>query len=173
LECLGSSLQDFFSEEEDEPVVFKGNDYFVKEMPEEGYAIHWVVPNSIQAGRWNPSSLRSSPAARLWEDDSPSGRRIRHGTHSGSMYSCFSGKSGCVMKKGDCFYFKPDRNHGIKEHRQVCGQRCCGYHRRRASRPGLHTVDWGIVMAKEKYIIELRNLSKSYDGMSRSLTPSI
>ena len=27
LECLGSSLQDFFSEEEDDPVVFKGNDF--------------------------------------------------------------------------------------------------------------------------------------------------
>ena len=33
LECLGSNLQDFFSDEEDGLVVFKGNDYFRKKCP--------------------------------------------------------------------------------------------------------------------------------------------
>ena len=44
LQVLGSSLSDFFSEDEEEPVVFHKEDYFEKES--EGSVITWLVPTS-------------------------------------------------------------------------------------------------------------------------------
>ena len=55
LQVLGSSLSDFFSEDEEEPVVFHKEDYFVKEG--EDSVITWLVPTS-QKNEMEPIMLR-------------------------------------------------------------------------------------------------------------------
>lgn len=111
LECLGSSLQDFFSEEEDEPVVFKGNDFFVKEMPEEGYSIHWVVPNSNRRAM-EPIIVEIEPGCSVWEDTPHQGEEFGM-VLNGSLY-LYLGKERFRLKKGDCFMFKPNKTHVMK-----------------------------------------------------------
>ena len=46
LEALGTDLSAFFSEAKPEKVVFTPDDMFVKEEPEQGYSIEWLVPNA-------------------------------------------------------------------------------------------------------------------------------
>ncbi|HOK43497.1 MAG TPA: XRE family transcriptional regulator [Thermoclostridium caenicola] len=111
LECLGSSLQDFFSEDEDVQVVFKGNDFFVKEMPEEGYDINWIVPNA-KTRAMEPIIVDLQPGCSTWEDTPHQGEEFGM-VLSGSVQLQL-GKERMKMKKGDCFYFKPDKNHCIK-----------------------------------------------------------
>jgi len=111
LECLGSSLQEFFSDEQDEQVVFRGNDFFVKEMPEEGYSIHWIVPNSNRRAM-EPIIVEIQPGCSAWEDEPHQGEEFGM-VLSGSVQLQL-GKERMRLKKGDCFYFRPDRNHTIK-----------------------------------------------------------
>ena len=44
VEALGSSLAEFFKEEEQEQLVFHKKDFFVDER--ETYTINWIVPNT-------------------------------------------------------------------------------------------------------------------------------
>ena len=44
LETLGTSLNLFFSETEDEKIIFRNDDVFVKE--DENYTINWIIPNA-------------------------------------------------------------------------------------------------------------------------------
>ena len=44
LSALGSNLKNFFSDEEDNEIVFKKEDYFVKDVDK--YIMTWLVPNS-------------------------------------------------------------------------------------------------------------------------------
>lgn len=47
LECLGSSLSQFFSEDKDEKIVFTPQDMFVKEDAEELHGeITWLIPDA-------------------------------------------------------------------------------------------------------------------------------
>lgn len=52
LQCLGTDLQEFFSDSSDRQVVFKKEDHFLKTEEELGYQISWIVPNA-QKMRWN------------------------------------------------------------------------------------------------------------------------
>ncbi len=46
LQCLGSSLQEFFTDDTPEQIVFREEDYFLKDDPELGHQIEWLVPNA-------------------------------------------------------------------------------------------------------------------------------
>ncbi len=67
LECLGSSLSEFFSERQDEKIVFSREDLFVKE-DEEGLKgeIIWLVPNA-QKNRLEPIMVNLGPLGRTQE----------------------------------------------------------------------------------------------------------
>ena len=46
LECLGTNLKEFFSEENNEKICFSSDDYFVTNNEELKNNVHWIVPNS-------------------------------------------------------------------------------------------------------------------------------
>lgn len=46
LECLGVTLQQFFTDSSKEKIVFAPQDMFEKEDPEEGRKITWLVPDA-------------------------------------------------------------------------------------------------------------------------------
>lgn len=59
LECLGSSLKEFFSDDSAEKVVYAPQDMFEKE--EDDKKITWLVP-TLSATVWSPSCWSCSPA---------------------------------------------------------------------------------------------------------------
>ena len=67
LECLGSSLSDFFAKTSDEKIVFSPDDHFVKE-DEEGLKgeITWLVPNA-QKNKLEPILVKLGPGGSTQE----------------------------------------------------------------------------------------------------------
>ncbi|MCX7773829.1 MAG: XRE family transcriptional regulator [Clostridia bacterium] len=110
--CLGTNLQEFFSEEvADEQVVFTEANYFVKEFDEQGYAINWIVPNSKKR-QMEPVIVEIKPNCSSEEDTPHQGEEFGM-VLSGSVYLQL-GKERFRLKKGDCFHFKPNKNHNIR-----------------------------------------------------------
>jgi transcriptional regulator with XRE-family HTH domain len=68
LECLGTNLKDFFDERDNEKVVFKEDDMFVKDDPENGQKIVWLIPNA-QKNTLEPIMLTIQPGFSTYEDD--------------------------------------------------------------------------------------------------------
>ena len=67
LECLGSSLQDFFSETADEKTVYSQGDMFVKEDAETlRGSITWLVP-SAQKNEMEPILVELGPQGQTQE----------------------------------------------------------------------------------------------------------
>lgn len=58
LEALGSSLSEFFREEEEKQIVFPVQDFFVDEQDD--YQIEWIVPNA-QKNQMEPIILTLHP----------------------------------------------------------------------------------------------------------------
>lgn len=116
IECLDCSLQDFFTEEEDVQVVFSENNFFVKEMPDEGYAINWIVPNAKKR-LMEPIIVDIKPNSATYEDTPHQGEEFGM-VLNGSVYLLL-GKERLRLKKGDCFYFKPNRNHFMRNSSKV------------------------------------------------------
>lgn len=111
LECLGANLQSFFSEEVDEQVVFHESDFFVKESEDKGYAINWIVPNARKR-QMEPIIVDINPECAT-DDDLPHQGEEFGMVLAGSIYLNL-GKERFRLKKGDCFYFKPNKNHSIR-----------------------------------------------------------
>jgi len=47
LQCLGTNLNEFFSDDEEEQVVFGDEDYFEKKDTDLKNTIEWIIPNAI------------------------------------------------------------------------------------------------------------------------------
>lgn len=60
LECLGTDLKDFFSDDANDKVVFEVEDVFEKENIELGNKIKWLVPNA-QKNSMEPIMLELMP----------------------------------------------------------------------------------------------------------------
>ena len=48
LEVLGTDVHEFFSKEEDVTVVYKKEDFYVKENADLKHMISWIVPNALK-----------------------------------------------------------------------------------------------------------------------------
>ena len=73
LEALGSSLSEFFKEDQEEKIVFQTQDFFVDEK--EGYTIEWVIPNA-QKNEMEPVLLTLHPQQKSWVMDSHNGEEF-------------------------------------------------------------------------------------------------
>lgn len=62
LQCLGTTIGEFFNEAPEEQIVFEKNDYFIKEDPELKNEIQWIIPNA-QKNTMEPIHRHSVPAA--------------------------------------------------------------------------------------------------------------
>lgn len=112
LECLGTSLQKFFGEEViDEQVVFTDSNYFVKEAADNSYAINWIVPNAKKR-QMEPIIVEISPNCTFEEDQPHQGEEFGM-VLSGNLY-LYLGKERFRLRKGDCFMFKPNKTHVMK-----------------------------------------------------------
>ena len=104
LQCLGTTLGEFFMEEqEEEQIVFTEEDFFVKKDEEYKNQIKWIIPNA-QKNCMEPIHL------------------ILDNPHEGEEFGyvlkgkveIHLGKRSYIAKKGDAFYYKADKTHYLK-----------------------------------------------------------
>lgn len=109
LESLGSSLNNFFSETEEEKMVFRNEDVFVKEF-DGSYTINWIIPNA-QKNMMEPILLEMESFSETKPDHPHEGEEFGY-VLSGSIYLHY-GEEKHKVKKGESFYFKTRHTHYI------------------------------------------------------------
>lgn len=110
LEALGTSLSDFFSEQADEKMVFGAEDVFVKEDDENGFTIHWLIPNA-QKNTLEPILVTIAPGGSTVEDDPHEGEEFGY-VLQGSIVLHIGARK-LRVKRGSSFYIKPASAHFI------------------------------------------------------------
>lgn len=111
LECLGTNIHDFFSEKGEEKIVFSQNDYFTKENQEDGNSVTWIIPN-CQKNDMEPVLLELAPGGMSDNEDAHSGEEFGY-VLSGTVI-IHIGDSVYKAKKGESFYYNPDKSHFIE-----------------------------------------------------------
>ena len=110
LQCLGTSLHEFFSEETEEQIVFHPDDYFLKEDTELKSSIEWIIPNA-QKNMMEPILLTLQPGGSTYPDVPHEGEEFGY-VLKGSI-TIHIGNKLLKAKKGDSFYFTPHSEHYI------------------------------------------------------------
>ena len=111
LECLGTNLQDFFNEPCEEKVVCTEQDVFVKEHPELGLTIRWLI-TCAQKNALEPILVTLDLGGQTEE----------HSPHQGEEYGYVLSGSITLMlghrrykaKKGDSFHYRATMQHRLK-----------------------------------------------------------
>ena len=110
LQCLGTTLNDFFSEQPDEQVVFCEEDFFEKEDKELHNTIQWIIPNA-QKNMMEPIRLTLEPGGSTYRDVPHEGEEFGY-VLQGSI-KIHVGNKVYTAKKGESFYFTPHSEHYI------------------------------------------------------------
>lgn len=108
LQCLGTSIGEFFNETPEEQIVFGKNDYFEKEDPELNNNITWIIPNA-QKNSMEPILLTLGAGGATYPDNPHEGEEFGY-ILSGSV-SIHLGSKIYRAKKGESFYFTCDKQH--------------------------------------------------------------
>lgn len=110
LECLGTNLKEFFSDERDERIVFSAEDTFEKQDEKSGVSIRWLVPQS-QKNRMEPILLTLQPGAQTDLHDPHEGEEFGY-VLSGTLTVLY-GSIKKRVRRGECFCFRPEYRHGL------------------------------------------------------------
>ena len=110
LQCLGTSIGEFFNEAPDEQIVFGKQDYFVKEDTEYKNEIKWIIPNA-QKNSMEPIRLTLAPGGSTYPDLPHEGEEFGY-ILSGSIVIHLGNRT-FKAKKGESFYITPNQNHYI------------------------------------------------------------
>lgn len=116
IEVLGSSLQEFFTEDREETIVFSEKDYFENEQ--EDYKISYLVPNA-QKNSSEPIRITIFPGGKTQEIEPHDGEDFGY-VLSGCADLIYGGEKH-HLKKGDTFYVYCNENYYIRNN----GKRDC------------------------------------------------
>ena len=108
LQCLGTSIGEFFNEAPDEQIVFGKQDYFIKVDTEYKNEIKWIIPNA-QKNTMEPIYLTLEAGGSTCPDTPHEGEEfgyILQGT-----VSIHLGNKTYKAKKGESFYYTADKTH--------------------------------------------------------------
>ena len=111
LQCLGTSIGEFFNEAPDEQIVFGKQDYFVKVDTEYKNEIKWIIPNA-QKNTMEPIYLTLEAGGSTCPDTPHEGEEfgyILQGT-----VSIHLGNKTYKAKKGETFYLIPNKSHYLE-----------------------------------------------------------
>ena len=111
LQCLGTTISEFFMEDREEQVVFHDEDYFEKVDTELGNKIEWIIPNA-QKNMMEPIRLTLEPGGSTYRDVPHEGEEFGY-VLKGNI-RIHIGKKVYTAKKGDAFYFTPGAEHYIE-----------------------------------------------------------
>lgn len=110
LQCLGTTIGDFFSEEDDEQIVFGTDDYFESEDNELKNRIEWIIPNA-QKNTMEPIRLTISPGGATCPDNPHPGEEFGY-VVKGEI-TIHLGKALHHAAQGESFYYTPEKMHYI------------------------------------------------------------
>lgn len=119
LQCLGTTLGDFFSEEtKEEQIVFTEEDYFEKEDREYGNRIDWIIPNA-QKNIMEPIRLTLLENGSTYPDNPHEGEEFGY-VLSGNV-DIHIGRKTFHAREGESFYYTADKPHSLssKEGAQI------------------------------------------------------
>ena len=108
LQCLGTNLNEFFSDDEEEQVVFGDEDYFEKKDTDLKNTIEWIIPNA-QKNMMEPILLTLEAGGETYPDNPHEGEEFGY-VLQGSI-AIHLGNKLYRAKKGESFYFTPDKKH--------------------------------------------------------------
>ena len=108
LQCLGTTLGEFFNESPEEQIVFGKADYFEKLDSELKNEIKWIIPNA-QKNVMEPIMLTLEPGGETYPDNPHEGEEFGY-VLQGTI-SIHLGSKIYRAKKGESFYFVPDKKH--------------------------------------------------------------
>ena len=111
LQCLGTSLKDFFNDADDEQIVFGKDYFFVKIYTELHNKVEWIIPNA-QKNMMEPILVTLEKDGSTYPDLPHEGEEFGY-VLSGSIIIIVGNRS-IKASKGDAFYFTPDSEHYIK-----------------------------------------------------------
>lgn len=111
LECLGVTLQSFFSEASNEKIVFAPQDMFEKEVPEQGLKITWLVPDA-QKNSMEPILLELEPGAQSQVLPPLEGEEFGYVLRG--QITLVHGKKRMIVRKGGSFCLHPSATHQIE-----------------------------------------------------------
>ena len=108
LQCLGTSIGEFFNEAPDEQIVFGKQDYFVKVDTEYKNEIKWIIPNA-QKNTMEPIYLTLEAGGSTCPDTPHEGEEFGY-VLQGAV-SIHLGNKTYKAKKGESFYYTADKTH--------------------------------------------------------------
>ena len=91
--------------------MFTPEDMFVKEEPEQGYSIEWLVPNA-QKNQLEPILVTLAQGGETWAQDPHEGEEFGY-VLAGSIY-LHLGERRLRVRRGESFCFQPANVHYIK-----------------------------------------------------------
>lgn len=109
LEALGTTLSEFFSEDNQSKIVFHKDDFFEDER--EDYKVTWIVPNT-QKNDMEPILVTLPEGGKSFEMEPHSGEEFGM-VLEGSIVLEIGGKK-LRVKKGETFYLHGKEFHTIK-----------------------------------------------------------
>lgn len=110
LQCLGTNLEEFFTDTTAEQVVFKKTDYFEKYDQELKSEIKWIIPNA-QKNMMEPILLTLDAFGSTYPDNPHEGEEF--GYVLNGTIAIHIGNKTYKAKKGEAFYFTPNKKHFI------------------------------------------------------------
>ena len=108
LQCLVTSIGEFFNEAPDEQIVFGKQDYFVKVDTEYKNEIKWIIPNA-QKNTIEPIYLTLQAGGSTCPDTPHEGEEFGY-VLQGAV-SIHLGNKTYKAKKGESFYYTADKTH--------------------------------------------------------------
>ena len=75
LQCLGTTISEFFNDNLEEQIVFGKEDFFQKVDAAQGSTVEWIVPNA-QKNRMEPILLKLEPGGGVQEEDPHEGEEF-------------------------------------------------------------------------------------------------
>ena len=111
LQCLGTTIGEFFNEAPEEQIVFEKNDYFIKEDPELKNEIQWIIPNG-QENAMEPIRLTIGVGGSTCTDSPHEGEEFGY-VLSGSILIHLGNRT-YKAKKGESFYYTSDKTHYLE-----------------------------------------------------------
>lgn len=111
LSCLGTSFTEFFSDLNEEKIVYKKEDVIAADFPENGYRILWLVSDA-QKNEMEPIALEIAPGGSFELHPPHEGEEFGYVIRGSVLLHLGNGKH--RVRKDESFYFKSKLPHYIE-----------------------------------------------------------
>jgi transcriptional regulator with XRE-family HTH domain len=115
LEVLGTDIHEFFSKEVEQTVVYKKDDFYVKENIELKHMISWIVPNALKY-EMEPIIIDLEPGGQSEIDDPHAGEEFGY-VLEGQITLVLNRKR-YIIRKGESFYYLANKEHYLTNNSQ-------------------------------------------------------